>query len=60
LRTLKEEIPMFAGDGRMPTGAAEQERRVLAELNPRYKQVRVDETYTNTFVDAALRGGDAR
>jgi len=60
LRTLKEEIPMFAGDGRMPTGAAEQERRVLAELNPRYKQVRVEETYTNTFVDAALRGGDAR
>ena len=60
LRTLKEEIPMFAGDGRMPTGAAEQERRVLAELNPRYKQVRVAETYTNTFVDAALRGGDAR
>ena len=60
LRTLKEEIPMFAGDGRMPTGAAEQERRVLAELNPSYKQVRVEETYTNTFVDAALRGGDAR
>ena len=60
LRTLKEEIPMFAGDGRMPRGAAEQERRVLAELNPRYKQVRVEETYTNTFVDAALRGGDAR
>ncbi|TMA14207.1 MAG: nitrate ABC transporter substrate-binding protein [Deltaproteobacteria bacterium] len=60
LRTLREEIPMFAGDGRMPTGAAEQERRVLAELNPRYKQVRVEETYTNTFVDAALRGGDAR
>ena len=60
LRTLREEIPMFAGDGRMPTGAAEQERRVLAELNPKYKQVRVEATYTNSFVDVALRGSDAR
>ena len=60
LRTLREEIPMFAGDGRMPTGAAEQERRVLAELNPKYQQVKSEETYTNGFVDAALQGGDAR
>ena len=60
LRTLKEEIPMFAGDGRMPAGAAEQERRVLAELNPKYKQVKVEATYTNSFVDVALRGSDAR
>jgi NitT/TauT family transport system substrate-binding protein len=60
LRTLKEEIPMFAGDGRMPAGAAEQERRVLAELNPKYRQVKAEETYTNTFVDLALRGGNAR
>lgn len=60
LRTLKEEIPMFAGDGRMPSDAAEQEWRVLAELNPKYRQVKVEETYTNSFVDEALRGGDAR
>ncbi|HYS09041.1 MAG TPA: ABC transporter substrate-binding protein [Myxococcales bacterium] len=60
LSTLREEIPMFAGDGRMPAGAAEHERRVLAELNPKYRQVKVEETYTNAFVDAALRGGDAR
>jgi NitT/TauT family transport system substrate-binding protein len=60
LRTLKEEIPMFAGDGRMPAGAAEQELRVLAELNPDYKQVKVEETFTNAFVDQALRGGDVR
>ena len=60
LRTLREEIPMFAGDGRMPAGAAEHEWRVLAELTPKYKQVKVEETYTNSFVDVALRGGDAR
>jgi len=60
LRTLKEEIPMFAGDGRMPAGAAERERRVLAELNPGYQQVKIEETYDNRFADAALRGGDGR
>ena len=60
LNALKEEIPMFAGDGRMPPGAAEQERRVLAELNPRYGEVKIEQTWTNRFVDAALRGGNAR
>lgn len=54
LKALKEEIPMFASDGRMPADAAEKEWRVLSEFNPKYKPVRVDETYTNRFVDAAL------
>jgi len=56
LKTLKQEIPMFAGDGRMPEGAAEQEWRVLAELNPKYRPVKVEETYTNAFVERALHG----
>jgi NitT/TauT family transport system substrate-binding protein len=55
LKVLKEEIPMFATDGRMPADGAEKEWRVLSEFNPKYKPVRVEETYTNRFVDAALK-----
>lgn len=55
LKVLKEEIPMFATDGRMPADAAEKEWRVLSEFNPKYKPVRVEETYTNRFVDEALK-----
>ena len=60
LRSLREEIPMFAGNGRMPASAAELEWRVLAELNPKYEPVKAEETYTNRFVDVALRGGGVR
>ena len=60
LRTLKAELPMFAGEGRMPAGAAEQELRVLGEFNPALKQVKVEETYTNEFVDVSLGVADAR
>jgi NitT/TauT family transport system substrate-binding protein len=60
LKVLKEELPMFAGDGRMPAGAAEEEWRVLAEFRPDYKSVKVAETYTNEFVDTAIRVRDAR
>ena len=60
LRSLREEIPMFAGNGRMPASAAEHEWRVLAELNPKYEPVKAEETYTNRFVDVALRGGGVR
>jgi NitT/TauT family transport system substrate-binding protein len=55
LKVLKEEIPMFATDGRMPVDSAEKEWRVLAEFKPAYRSVRPEQTYTNTFVDAALR-----
>lgn len=55
LDMLKQELPMFAGDGRMPAEDAEREWKVLAEFNPKYKPVKVDETYTNEYVDAALR-----
>jgi NitT/TauT family transport system substrate-binding protein len=60
LQVLKEELPMFAGDGRMPAGAAEQEWRVLAEFKADYKRVEVADTYTNEFVDAAIGARDAR
>jgi NitT/TauT family transport system substrate-binding protein len=55
LRVLRQEIPMFATDGRMPADAAEKEWRVLAAANPKYQKVRVAETYTNGFAEAALR-----
>jgi NitT/TauT family transport system substrate-binding protein len=55
LAVLKEEIPMFASDGRMPAGDAAKEWQVLSEFNPKFKSVKVTDTYTNTFVDEALR-----
>jgi len=58
LKVLKEELPMFGGDGRMPAGAAEQEWRVLTEFKPDYKRVKVAETYTNEFIDVAIGGRD--
>jgi NitT/TauT family transport system substrate-binding protein len=58
LKVLKEEIPMFATDGRMPSDGAEKEWRVLSEFNPKYKPVKVEQTYTNRFVDEALKRGD--
>ena len=54
LKVLREEIPMFKTDGRMPEDGAEFECRVLSEANPKYKSVRVSDTYTNRFADAAL------
>jgi NitT/TauT family transport system substrate-binding protein len=55
LQVLKQEIPMFAADGRMPAEDAEREWRVLSEFNPKFKSVKVGETYTNAFVDEALK-----
>lgn len=54
LAMLKQEIPMFAGDGRMPKEDAVREWKVLAEFNPKYRPVKVEETYTNVYVDSAL------
>jgi len=55
LQVLKEQIPMFANDGRIPGDGAEKEWRVLADFNPRYRSVKVEDTYTNRFVDDALQ-----
>lgn len=55
LKVLKAEIPMFAGDGRMPEEGAAKEWKVLAEANPAYAPVKVGQTYTNVFIDEALR-----
>ena len=55
LQVLKEEIPMFANDGRMPVEDAAKEWQVLSEFNPKFKSVKVEQTYTNAFVEEALR-----
>jgi NitT/TauT family transport system substrate-binding protein len=55
LKILKEEIPMFESNGRMPADGAATEWRVLTAANPAYAAVKVDRTYTNVFVDNALR-----
>src|SRR5260221_14685416 len=55
LAALKEEMPMFATDGRMPPQDAAKELQVLSEFNAKFKSVKVGETYTNAFVDEALR-----
>ncbi|MGE5616794.1 MAG: ABC transporter substrate-binding protein [Bacillota bacterium] len=54
LKVLREEMPMFANDGRMPAEGAAFEWKVLSEFNPKFKAVHVEQTYTNAFVDAAL------
>jgi NitT/TauT family transport system substrate-binding protein len=60
LKVLKQEIPMFANDGRMPPDGAANEWRVLSTENPKYRSVAVEDTYTNRFVDVALKSGDPR
>jgi NitT/TauT family transport system substrate-binding protein len=54
LKTMKEEMPMFANDGRMPVDGATKEWQVLSEFNPKLRAVRIDQTYTNRFVEEAL------
>jgi NitT/TauT family transport system substrate-binding protein len=60
VKVLTEQIPMFKTDGRMTEDAAQFEWRVLSEANPKYKAVRVADTYTNRFVDAALGAPHAK
>jgi len=55
LAVLKEEIPMFANDGRMPADGAEMEWHVLSAFNPKFKSVDLAKTYTNEFADEALK-----
>lgn len=53
LKVLREQIGMFASDGRMPQDAAQREWQVLAAFEPEYRTVKVGETYTNRFVEEA-------
>jgi NitT/TauT family transport system substrate-binding protein len=55
LKILKEAMPMFATDGSMPVEAAARELEVLATFNPKFGGVKVEQTYSNTFVNLALK-----
>jgi NitT/TauT family transport system substrate-binding protein len=55
MKALKEALPMFATDGLMPADGVAHELRVLAEFDPKFKSVDVKRTYTNTFVEEALK-----
>ena len=55
LKAMKEALPMFASDGRMPADGAAYELRVLAEFDAKFKSVDVKRTYTNAFVEEALK-----
>lgn len=51
LSTLKQEFTMFSGNGCMPLKAADQELAVLKQFNVKYKDVKVEDTYDNSFVN---------
>jgi NitT/TauT family transport system substrate-binding protein len=55
LRAMKEALPMFATDGRMPADGAAHELRVLAKFDAKLESVDVARTYTNAFVEEALK-----
>ncbi len=50
---LKEDLPMFATDGRLDAAAATTEWQVMANYAKKFTGVKIAETYTNEFVDAA-------
>lgn len=53
LATLADDRQAFDTDGRMSLPAARQQLATMAALSPRYARVRIEQTYTNTFVDHA-------
>jgi NitT/TauT family transport system substrate-binding protein len=53
LAALREALPMFAGDGRMPPQGAAFELEALRKFDPKYAPVAAERTYTNAIVDAA-------
>lgn len=55
MKALKEALPMFATNGLMPVDGVAHELHVLAEFDPKFKSVDVKRTYTNAFVEEALK-----
>lgn len=53
LRLLAEDKAAFATDGRMVPEAARAQLAAMAALAPKYRAVKLDETWTNAFVDRA-------
>lgn len=55
LAAVRQALPMFATDGRMPVDGARKEAAVFARQHPRTLGVDVEKTYTNAFVEQALQ-----
>lgn len=51
---LERDKPMFATDGRTDPADSAALLQVMAALQPKYKAVALDRTYTNAFVEQAL------
>ena len=54
LAVLAKDVRMYETDGRFSSDAITAEWKVMAALNPNYRNVDLTETYTNQFVDVAL------
>lgn len=55
LKTLRESMQMFATDGVLASADAQKELEVMAAFDPKFKAVKLDQTYTNRFADAAVK-----
>ncbi|MDB5052840.1 MAG: hypothetical protein JWM44_890 [Bacilli bacterium] len=53
IEALKGQLPMFTADGKMPAGVPENVQKILAAFKPDVKNVKLDQTFTNDFVDKA-------
>jgi NitT/TauT family transport system substrate-binding protein len=53
IEALKGQLPMFTTDGKMPAGVPENVLKILSTFKPDVKNVKLDQTYTNQFVDKA-------
>jgi NitT/TauT family transport system substrate-binding protein len=55
IQALRNSLPMYSADGRMPAGGAETVLAVLSGFNPNVKgkNINLSKTYTNEFVDMA-------
>ena len=60
LKLLDEDKAMFSTDGRFPEAAVRQELLVMTAQTSKYAKVRLDDTYTNRFVDQAKVNTEAR
>lgn len=54
VRMLADDKMAFATDGRIPPDAARRQLAVMTALAPKYAAVRLDDTFTNQFVEKAL------
>lgn len=55
-KDLALDLKMFATNGLLPEADARTEMKIMVALQDKYRATNFGQTYTNTFVEAALRG----